>query len=291
MREYTNTENTSVAKRSFLASTQSVKLSVREQAICDYIASHSDEIIHMSITEMAEQCQTSEATLVRLSKKLGYKGFQALKISIAQDYIDPVKQFHESLSKDDSIPMIAHKIFYSYSQVLNATLGVLDFGSLEAAADCISNAEKVVFIAAGGSRNVADDAVNKLLRIGIAAYSHTDNNMQRMLSSVLSEKDVAIAISHSGASLSTIEALSLAHDVGARCITITNFGRSPILKYSDIHLFTSSSETFYKSEAQSSRIAQLTVIDTLITIISFRNEALYYGNLQKTRKALGDTKF
>ena len=87
------------------------------------------------------------------------------------------------------------------------------------------------------------------------------------------------------------EALALAHDTGAKCITITNWGKSPILKYSDVSLFTSSSETFYKSEALSSRIAQLTVIDTLITILSFRNEAHYYENLQKTRKALGDTKF
>ena len=189
------------------------------------------------------------------------------------------------------MPVIAHKIFCSYAQVLNATLDVLDFGHLETAADYISKADKVVFLAAGGSRNVADDAVNKLLRIGIAAYSYTDNNMQRMLLSILSEKDVAIAISHSGATLSTIEALALAHDTGARCITITNWGKSPILKYSDVSLFTSSSETLYKSEALSSRIAQLTVIDTLITILSFRNEARYYENLQKTRKALGDTKF
>lgn len=291
MNEFLNSETDMTNKRSFLACTQSVKLSPREQAICDYIASHSNEIIHMSITETAEQCQTSEATLVRLSKKLGYKGFQALKISVAQDTIDPVKQFHESLSKDDSIPVIAHKIFYSYTQVLGATLNVLDFQHLETAADYISKAEKVVFLAAGGSRNVADDAVNKLLRIGIAAYSYTDNNMQRMLLSILTEKDVAIAISHSGATLSTIEALALAHDTGAKCITITNWGKSPILKYSDVSLFTSSSETFYKSEALSSRIAQLTVIDTLITILSFRNEAHYYENLQKTRKALGDTKF
>lgn len=97
MNEFLNSETDMTNKRSFLACTQSVKLSPREQAICDYIAGHSNEIIHMSITETAEQCQTSEATLVRLSKKLGYKGFQALKISVAQDTIDPVKQFHESL--------------------------------------------------------------------------------------------------------------------------------------------------------------------------------------------------
>lgn len=290
MKTNLNTESEATGNRSFGNSMKSTRLTEREQAVCDYIAAHGRQIIHMSITEVAEQCKISEASLVRLSKKLGYKGFQALKISIAQECVDPVQQFHESLSKNDSAQVIAQKIFHSYGQTLNDTLDVLNASSLEEAANAISNAEKVVFIAAGGSECVANDAVNKLLRIGIAAHAFGDYNMQRMLSSLLTERDVVIAISHSGMTLSTIESLNLAKRSGAKCIVITNFSKSPILKYSDISLFTSSAETFYKSESLSSRIAQLTVIDTLVTIISYRNETLYYNNLLKTRKALDETK-
>lgn len=274
----------------FRISAKSAKLSEREQAVCSYIAQHGKEIIHMSITEVAEKCHISEATLVRLSKKLGYKGFQALKISVAQDCVEPVLQFHESLSKGDSVKTITQKIFRSYAQALNDTLSILDDKSVEAAAICIEKAERVMFVAAGGSEIVAEDAVNKFLRIGIPTYAYTDANMQRMMAAVLTERDVAIAISHSGTTLSTIETLAEAKDAGATTIVITNAGRSPILKYGDISLFTSSTETSYKGEALSSRIAQLALLDTLITAISYRNDELYYGNLKKIRKALVGTK-
>ncbi len=267
-----------------------VTLTAKDRAVYDYIINHETEMIHMTISEAAEHCGVSEATLVRVSKKLGYKGFQALKISLAQEYVEPLQQFQERLSREDSPEVIAQKIFYSHNQSLSDTLGILDADALEAAAEAIRKAKRVFFVGAGGSGNVASDAINKLLRIGIVSFLFEDYNMQKMLSSVLNEDDVMIGISHSGATISTIDSLKLAKQRGATCICITNLGRSPIVKYSDICLYTSSQETSFKSEALSSRIAQLALLDTLVTIISFRDESMSYHNLQLTRKSLDETK-
>lgn len=277
-------------KASFRERAAQISMTAKDRAVYDYIIAHESEMIHMSISEVAEHCNVSEATLVRISKKLGYKGFQALKISVAQACVDPIRQFHENLSEDDSPGVIAQKIFYSYSQTLSDTLAVLDPDAMEKAAAAVSKASRVFFLGAGGSGDVAMDAVNKLLRIGIVACFFEDYNMQKMLSSIVNEDDVVIAVSHSGATISTIDPFARAKQRGATCIAITNKGKSPIVKHSDICLFTSSRETLFKSEALSSRIAQLTVIDTLVTIISFRNESLYYQNLKKTRNSLGETK-
>lgn len=278
------------SKLSFRERAERVHLTTKDKVVYDFILANEAEMIHMSISEVAERCKVSEATLVRISQKLGYKGFQALKISVAQAQVEPILQFHEDLSQNDSSQSIAKKIFYSYCQTLMDTLEVLDTSSLEKAANAIHNASRVFFIGAGGSENVAMDAVNKLLRIGIISTTFEDYNMQQMLSSVVKPDDVVIAISHSGATISTINALALAKERGAFCISVTNIGKSPIEKYCDVCLYTSSRETFFKSEALSSRIAQLTLIDTLVTIISFRNESLYYQNLKRTRKALDETK-
>lgn len=278
------------ATSTFLQNSRAVKLTAKEQAICDYITKHSREIIHMSITEVAEQCQTSEASLVRFSKKLGYKGFQALKIRVAQDSVEPLLQFHEEMSQDDNMSTIAQKVFHSYAQTLNDTLNILDYRKLEQAVELITNAKRVVFFAVGGSENVAEDAVNKFLRVGILAYAYTDTNMQRMVASMMTPTDVAIAISHSGATVATIESLALAKQNGAKSIVITNYSRSPILRYGDVSLFTSSRETLYKGESLSSRIAQLTILDTLLTAISNSDNQRYYENLQKTRLSLDNTK-
>jgi RpiR family glv operon transcriptional regulator len=39
----------------------------------------------MSISELAENCSCSEATVVRFARRLGLEGYQDLKISIASE--------------------------------------------------------------------------------------------------------------------------------------------------------------------------------------------------------------
>ncbi|HHV56396.1 MAG TPA: MurR/RpiR family transcriptional regulator, partial [Firmicutes bacterium] len=56
-----------------------------------WMLDNPQEIIHMTITELADQCGVAEATIVRLSKKLGYNGFQDLKIALARDLVEPLK--------------------------------------------------------------------------------------------------------------------------------------------------------------------------------------------------------
>ena len=274
----------------FAERSRSISLTKKEKLIFDYIKDNGQRIIHMSIAEVAEACQTSEASLVRFSKKLGYKGFQALKIHVAQELVSPALQFHESITPDDTVSTITQKVFHSYCDALNATLSILDFHSLELAAQKIAKARRVIFFAVGASGNIAEDITNKLMRIGILAHYYSDINMQRMAAAALSENDVAIGISHTGATISTIELLATAKQNHATTIILTSFNRSPIVQYGDIRLITSARETYYKGEPTASRVAQITVLDSIVALIANGDSEYYYGNLQKTRGALDSTK-
>jgi RpiR family carbohydrate utilization transcriptional regulator len=262
----------------------------KECMICDYIKSCSKKIIHMTITELAEKCNTSEASIVRLSKKLGYKGFQAMKINIAQDVIEPSRQIYEDLCKDDTVSTIITKVFKSSVQTLDDTLNVLDTTQMEAAVNLITNAGTLLFFGVGGSGPVAFDAQHKFLKIGYLSIAFNDDNMQAMSASIIGDGDVVVAISHSGASNGVIEALEIARESGAKIIVITNYSRAPILKCSDVHLFTSSTETAFKSDALSSRIAELAILDALFVGVSFKKYDESYSNIIKTRKALDSKK-
>ena len=57
----------------------------RAKRIADWIEAHPGEIISLSIVELAEKCDCSEATIVRFSKRLGFNGYQGLKISLASE--------------------------------------------------------------------------------------------------------------------------------------------------------------------------------------------------------------
>ncbi len=261
-----------------------------EKKICEFIDKNKKDIIHMSINEAAEACQVSCAALVRFAQKLGYKGYQEMKISIAQEAIDPALQIYSRLDRTDKFPVVIDKIIDSHVQSLKATAEILDRKEIEKAVNLIKECRQLLFFGVGGSGNIALDGQHKFIKIGYLALAFTDSNLQAMSASVLTEKDVVIAISHSGASTSVMAALELAKKAGAKTVAITNYGRSPITEIADVILNTSSSETAFNSDALSSRIAELAIIDMLYVGVAFNNYDQSYENIVKTRSALGYSK-
>lgn len=127
------------------------------------------------------------------------------------------------------------------------------------------------------------DGQHKFLRIGYLAHVFSDTNLQ-MMSTVLVEKnDVVLIISHSGASKEIIEMAKIIKSKGAKIISITDYSRCLLLKYSDVPLFTSSPETAFKPEAISSRIAELTIIDSLFIGVSLTKHDSALAAMQATR--------
>lgn len=262
-----------------------------EKKVADYVLKNRDGVIHLSITEVAEAAGASESTVVRLCKALEYRGFQDLKIHLARECGNPTSQLHESINRNDDPLTIKKKVFDSEITAITETLKVLDDTSFLRAVNLLSEAGIVEFYGTGGSGSVAEDARHKFLKIGKKCFAYSDSDLQSMSACLLGEGDVAVGISHSGGNVSVIDALKLARKSGASVIAITNYGKSPITKISDIVLFTASRETAFKSDALSSRIAELVILDALWAAAAFRNYDLSYANTVKTREATASKKF
>jgi RpiR family transcriptional regulator, carbohydrate utilization regulator len=266
------------------------KLRDSEKKIIEFIEQNQEEIIHLSITEVAERSETSESSVVRLCKRLGYKGFQDLKINLAREVIAPEKQINEIIEKGDDVVTIKKKVFQSNIQTLYDSIEVCNDEEIRKAVAAISKARLIEFYGTGGSGTIALDAHHKLLKLGIKSFAYNDTVLQAMSASVLTNQDVVIGISHTGSNTDILDALKLAKEAGATIICITNSSKSPITKISDIVLQTASKETLFRTDAISSRIAQLTIIDILVAAVANQQYDLYYGNLQKTRKSTIDKK-
>lgn len=266
------------------------KLREAEKKVVEFINKNPEEIIHLSITEVAERSGTSESSVVRLCKRLGYKGFQDLKINLARDVITPEKQIHEDIEPNDDVRMIKKKIFQSNIQALYDSNEVLNEDMLAEAVDAISKANRIEFYGTGGSASVAMDAQHKLLKLGIKCYCYNDSTLQAMSAGVVEKNDVVIGISHTGTNTDILHALKLAKENGATIICITNLSKSPMTKISDIHLQTMSNETMFRTDAISSRIAQLTIVDILVAAIANTDYEHFYENVQVTRKSTSHKK-
>jgi DNA-binding MurR/RpiR family transcriptional regulator len=262
-----------------------------EKKIAKYVLGNAEEIIRLSITELSEITKTSDSSIIRFCRKLGYKGYHEMKLDIAQSMTSPTRQLHEDISEHDSIREIKDKIFSSASMTIMDTLSVLEDDQLEKAVNAITKARRIMFFGSGASAMVAMDAQHKFLKIGIPVMTYIDNHMQLMGASMLNEQDVAIAISHSGANKDVIDAINLCKEAGTTVIAITNFSKSPLTKKADINLFTSSKETKFRTDATASRIAQLTIIDVLITGLALTDQNLYLKNFQQIRDATSSKRY
>jgi RpiR family transcriptional regulator, carbohydrate utilization regulator len=232
--------------------------------IADFFTEHATAVVNMSVTEVAERCEASEGSVVTFCQQLGARGFQQMKIALARDLVAPVQFIHEDLTVEDDLETVAKKIFHSGVEAIQNTLKALSIGELSRAIAAIRAAHRVEVFGIGSAAPIAEDAYYRLLRIGIDSRVSVDSHVQAIAASRCTSQSTTLTISHSGSTQETLEATRLAKEAGATTIVVTNFGRSPLLRHADIVLHTLARETQFRSEAMTSRIAQLAVIDTLI---------------------------
>ena len=261
-------------------------LSKMERKTAECMAENQDKLIYSSITELAELAGTSEATVTRVCTKLGYSGFQALKVSVARELVSQQEKIHEDLKADSPPEMIIDKIFSSAIHTLTMTRKALDGKAVAGSIEALCRARRIVIVGNGNSGAIALDAQHKFLRIGLNVSAYTDDHMQMIAVVSMTKDDVLIAISHSGSSRDVAEAMQVAKENGATVISITNNGISPVSKLADIRLYTYSQETKYRTYAISSRMAELTIIDTLYTGVSLRLGDKAIQNFEALEKAL-----
>ncbi|MBL8592614.1 MAG: MurR/RpiR family transcriptional regulator [Devosia sp.] len=250
--------------------------------IADFITANAADVVHMSVTEVAERSGSSEGSVISLCQQLGARGFQQVKIAIARDLVQPVQFIHEDLEPNDDLATVVDKIFRSDLQALHDTQKALDLGQLSRAVAAIRKASRVEVFGIGSAATIAEDANYRLLRIGINSRATVDSHVQA-ITAALSTPDVAVlTISHSGSTIETLTATRLAKEAGATTIVVTNFGKSPILSHADVVLNTLARETQFRTEAMTSRIAQLAIIDALIAALALADYDRAVSTIERT---------
>ena len=241
------------AKRNFTKS---------ELKIYDYIDKNPAQVLYHSLTELAEACNVGEATVLRLFRKIGYKGFQSFKFSLAKEV--------DTLGEEDSNSYIS-RVRNSMLRTLDDSSAVIDEVQLERAVDMIDSAKDTVVFGVGSSSIAGLDMQNRLLRIGKNIEVVPDPHSQVMRTASMDEDTVVVAISITGSTRDTVDSVKAAKDKGARIIAITNYTKSPLTKFSECVLLSSAKESPLDSGSLVSKVAQLFVIDLICTALSIRH--------------------
>jgi DNA-binding MurR/RpiR family transcriptional regulator len=259
--------------------------------IASYILERPDRIVRMSVTELSEATESSEGSVINFCQRLGLSGFQQLKLSLAQEVVQPVHFIHEDLERDDDADTVCRKIFHSGVQALRDTLSVLDPKALARAVEVLRGASRIEIYGIGSSAPIAEDAHYRMLRIGLEAKVVIDSHIQAISASRTGPDVAVLTVSHSGATHETVTSTRLAKAAGAKTVVITNYARSPIQAHADVVLFTMARETLFRTEAMTSRIAQLCVLDALIAALALADYDRSTASLQTTFETLSIKRF
>lgn len=242
-----------------------------ELRVAELVIADPRRVIRQSISELALEAGAAPSTVVRACRRLGFTGFQDLKLAIAQDTGSPITRLSDEIDEDSTPAEVLTTVLHDGEQALHQARRTLTTEAFADAVETISRAERVLFVAVGTSAPLAQDAAYRFVTIGVNADAPADVHVQHVRARLLTPRDVCVAISHTGATQETLSSLRGAQEAGAKSIAITSFVRSPLSDLVDTLLVAGSREMSYRVEAMSSRIAHLCVLDALFVAVALRH--------------------
>ncbi len=261
------------------------QLTAAERKVADYVLAQHAQVQFMSITQLADECGTAEATISRFCRSLKLKGFNAFKIELAKHSVAgtvPRAVVHEADTQKGRIAEVGRLA----TEAVNQTLDLVEPQTVLKAVEILESAPHVMCIGAGGSMILASECAHLFSTVTGKFYAVSDSHSQMSATATMGSSDVIILFSYSGATTSGIQVLELAKTSGIRTILITRFNKSPAAKLADVVLRCGSNEGPFQFGSVPAKIAQLIVMDVLFQEYCHRNPETCQENIQRIASAL-----
>ncbi|AOT69289.1 MurR/RpiR family transcriptional regulator [Geosporobacter ferrireducens] len=246
-----------------------------ENEISQYVINNTESVISSTITTIAKETNTSEASINRFCKKMGYKGFNSFKIALMQEnFYNNMKQQNTYNANEGLIESITA----DYRQMLINTSAMMSEENIIEAVEYIKSAKNIHIFALSNSAFLASELEFKLRVLGISAKAHTDVFDMHISAINISPKDVAIIIAPTILMRDIYQCLTTCHEKGAKIISISSYDSSKLNDFVNVKFITSDKITAKNSISLSNNLMYLYVLD------------LIYSALLKSDKSLREKK-
>ena len=246
-------------------------MSEADRQIGRFIVEHPERMLQLSSAALAVETGRSQSSVVKFSQKMGYGGYQELKLAVnkaqAQESQVPPGLIHGGIEAGDRYATIRQKLISSKILSIQETVAVNNEETIDRVVDALAKARRIHLAGVGASSLVARDFSYKLLKLGRIVLLDSDSHVQIANAATLKPDDVLFAISYSGSSLETLRVAERARAQGANVISVTGLQQNPLAEVANLHLFTVADEERVRSSAITSRDAQLALTDLLFILL------------------------
>ena len=202
-------------------------LTATERKVAEYLSAHPQEAAFSSAEELGRATGTSDASVVRTAKALGYDGLPGLKRSLQghlQTLLTPANRLSASLEAvGDGPEAVLRATLRDHIEHLTLAEQTIDPDEFRRAVELIDGARETVVCGLAGLDGVSEYIATHLTRIGHRARVATDTGYRladRLL--LLGAEDVVIVMAHNRLNREARIILDYCTETGIPVILVTD---------------------------------------------------------------------
>ncbi|XJS11090.1 MurR/RpiR family transcriptional regulator [Aerococcaceae bacterium WGS1372] len=262
---------------------KSEQFSDAEQILVDYILTHSEQLHTMTTTQMAKATHTNPTSLIRVAKKLGYKGWTDFREAYLKEWTYLNSHYNSvdanlPFTKEDSLLNIANKMATLEQNTIKDTLSLIDYQELQKAQDILLNASEIKLFGSHTNAMISQEFVTKMRRINrnvsiASTYHYIDYEAFHSTSDMC-----AIVISYTGENEVMLKCIEMLKANKVPIISLTNIGENTIASLSDCSLHITTREKLYSKIGNFTTNTSIIYLLNLLYSVVFAND--YDMNLE-----------
>jgi DNA-binding MurR/RpiR family transcriptional regulator len=233
-----------------------------EKKAAEYILNNPEEAIMLNISELAQKSGSSEATVVRMCKHVGYQGYYQMRLLMSNDL------GKSSVSYDENEMLDSSQRLFEYSAARVAELKEsIDIRLLIKVIGIVKKSRMVFVVATGNTTPIALDLGFRLERFGIpCSYSMIPEHFLNHVSLGTCD-DTIIAISRSGASKQVLQAIELAKKKNMHTVVISAERHTQLSEYADCIIQVVEKKPKASVLQPDSHLLEIAISDALLYIL------------------------
>lgn len=274
--------------------TNYASFSKTQRRIADYLIEHPDTSCFLTLKQFAEATNTSEATILSFSRKVGCESFADMRCKMQQyisQWISPNERIKSSILQEEACDFLTSRVIDAENDALKQSLSYLSATDLQHAMDLLHGAKQIYLLAADYAGTVSYVFASRFCRIGLKVVDLGEmsvaNGIYR-LSQVTSD-DLLVLFSFTPYTQIYIALAQFLHDHwGVKTLCFTDSLSAPGAKISDAVLnCVTKSPVFMNSVT-----APISLINLLATsyVKTYAKEySLYSEKVAQLQKLVNET--
>ncbi|MEJ6014220.1 MurR/RpiR family transcriptional regulator [Corynebacterium sp. H127] len=257
-----------------------------EQRVAELLSQDMVWAVEATANELAARAQVGRTTVIRTAQKLGYDGYQQLRVAMTLEVATrPAPQSTAALG--GVLGSLQNRIT-EFTRHLSRLTDLIESDALDRVAATLAQSPRVLVVGNGLSASLAQDFAGRLSGRARPAEFIADSLTEQIAASLLGAQNACVVISGSGANHLSLESARAAQKSGATVIGVTSFVSSPLENLADLSVLIPSMDgTFQKELEHTSRVPYQLVLETLAEVIPTANSSATISSREAVYDVLG----